>query len=218
MTGSAILQPLTQLGTVVGLVADQAFRCFAGGDEPFRDRQSCASPPVRRIARRRPRASASAWTFVLRPPLERPIACFCSPFSARCRAVRFDVRGVDHLRGCRSSVSGKFPEQIFPDPTPRPAHEAVINRRRRSRRTIDRRAIAPATAAFQHLHDAADDAAVVHPLNPADIRGQEWLNPLPLPIAQPKQIPAHNFKPFPSKNHHLRTKASMTSNPNESGP
>jgi hypothetical protein len=31
-------------------------------------------PPTKR----RPRASASAWTFVLRPPLERPIACFCS--------------------------------------------------------------------------------------------------------------------------------------------
>jgi hypothetical protein len=37
--------------------------------------QSCASPPVRKMARRRPRASARAWTFVLRPPLERPIAC-----------------------------------------------------------------------------------------------------------------------------------------------
>jgi hypothetical protein len=107
--------------------------------------------------------------------------------------VRFDVRGVDHLGVCRSPVSGKFPEQIFPDPTPRPAHEAVIDRRRRP---IDRRAIAPATTAFQHLHDAADDAAVIHPLNPADIRRQEWFDPLPLLVAQPKQIPAHDFKSF----------------------
>jgi hypothetical protein len=60
------------------------------------------------------------------------------PFSTRCRAVRFDVRGVDHLGVCRSPVSGKFPEQIFPVPAPRPAHEAVIDRRRRP---IDRRAI-----------------------------------------------------------------------------
>ena len=36
--GSAILQPQTQLGAVVGLVGDQAFRCFAYGDEPLRDR------------------------------------------------------------------------------------------------------------------------------------------------------------------------------------
>jgi len=39
----------------------------------------------------------------------------------------------------------------------------------------------------KHLPDAADDAAAVHPLNPADIRGQEWLDPLPLLVAQPKQ-------------------------------
>jgi hypothetical protein len=59
------------------------------------------------------------------------------PFSTRCRAVRFDVRGVDHLGVCRSPVSGKFPEQIFPDPAPRPAHEAVIDRRRRPIDRID---------------------------------------------------------------------------------
>ena len=41
--------------------------------------QSCASPPLRRMERRRPLASAIAWFFVLRPPRERPIACFCSP-------------------------------------------------------------------------------------------------------------------------------------------
>jgi hypothetical protein len=36
--GSAILQRQTQLGAVEGLVADQAFRCFAYGDESLRDR------------------------------------------------------------------------------------------------------------------------------------------------------------------------------------
>jgi len=34
------------------------------------------------------------------------------------------------------------------------------------RRTILGRAIAPATAAFQHVHDAADDPAIIHPLDP----------------------------------------------------
>jgi hypothetical protein len=33
--GSAIFQPLTQFGAVMGLVADEALRCFACGDEPF---------------------------------------------------------------------------------------------------------------------------------------------------------------------------------------
>jgi hypothetical protein len=96
-------------------------------------------------------------------------------------------------------MEAKFVQPIL-DPAPRPAHEAVIDRRRR---TIGHRAIAPATAAFQHLHDAADDAAVVHPLDLADIRRQERLDPLPLFVAKPKQIPAQNFKSFPPKNHYL---------------
>jgi hypothetical protein len=39
------------------------------------------------------------------------------PFSARCRAVRFDMCRVDHLRICGSPISGKLPEQVFPDAT-----------------------------------------------------------------------------------------------------
>ena len=68
---------------------------------------------------------------------------------------------------------------------------------------------------FQHLHDAADGAAVVHPLDAADIRRQERLDPLPLLVAQPKQIPAHNFKSFPPKNHYLivSEKGLMSSDP-----
>jgi len=77
--------------------------------------------------------------------------------------VCFDVRGVDHLRVCGSPVSGKLPEQIFPNAATRPTHETVIDRRRWA---ILGRAIAPATAAFQHMNDAADDMAVVRPLNP----------------------------------------------------
>jgi len=48
--------------------------------------QSCASPPVNRMAIRRPLTSASAWIFVLRPPRERPTACFCSPLFRRPRS------------------------------------------------------------------------------------------------------------------------------------
>ncbi|MGH6839910.1 MAG: hypothetical protein ACREDT_14145, partial [Methylocella sp.] len=46
------------------------------------------------------------------------------------------------------------------------------------------------------------------------------LNPLPLPVAQPKQIPAHNFKSFPPKNHYLivSAKGLMSSNPRTLGP
>jgi len=110
---------------LLGLVADQAFRCFADGDEPLRDRAVVRFAAGQEDGEKTARASASAWTFVLRPPLERPIACFCSsraPPSAR--------------SGYRSSSADHRPP---------------------GNRTSDSRA-------FQHLHDAADDAAVVHPL------------------------------------------------------
>jgi hypothetical protein len=66
-------------------------------------------------------------------------------------------------------------------------------------RTILGRAIAPATAALENMHDAADDAAIVNPLHTANIGWQIRLNPSPLLIIQPKQIPAHNLDPS-SKN------------------
>jgi len=49
------------------------------------------------------------------------------------------------------------------------------------------------------MHDAADDAAILHPLDPPDIRRQARFDPLPLLIAQPKQVSAHDPDP-PSKN------------------
>ena len=67
------------------------------------------------------------------------------------------------------------------------------------RKTILGRAIAPVTAALQHVHDTADDAAIIHPLDPPDIRRQARFDPLPSLIAQPKQVSAHNPDP-PSKN------------------
>jgi hypothetical protein len=45
---------------------------------------------------------------------------------------------------------------------------------------------APAAAAFQHMHDAADNPAIVRPLDASDIRRQTRVDPLPLFIAQPK--------------------------------
>jgi len=134
------------------------------------------------------------------------------PFSARCRAMRFHVRGVDHLCVCGSSVSSKLPEQVFPDATPRPAHKAIIDRCRRS---ILGRAIAPATAAFQNMHDTADDAAVVRPLDAPYIRRQMRFDPSPLLVAQPKQVPAHNPDPLPKTNQDriVRAKKLMSSDP-----
>jgi hypothetical protein len=47
------------------------------------------------------------------------------------------------------------------------------------------------------MYDAADDPAIVRPLNTSHIRWQVRFDPLPLLIAEPKQIPAHG--PIPKK-------------------
>src|ERR1700674_4720959 len=110
--------------------------------------------------------------------------------------MRFDMRGVDHLRVCGSPVPSKLPEQVFPDATPCPAHEAVIDR---GRRTISFRAIAPAAATLKHVHDPADHAPVICSLNAAYIRRQMRFNSCPLFVAQPEQISAHqSFPPHES--------------------
>ena len=92
-----------------------------------------------------------------------------APFSACRRAVRFDVRGIDHLRIRRSSTPGQFPERVFPDAAPSPTHKAVIDR---GWRTVLGRAIAPATTAFQHMDNAADHTAIFRPFDAPDIVGR----------------------------------------------
>jgi hypothetical protein len=50
------------------------------------------------------------------------------------------------------------------------------------------------------MHDAADDPAIVRALDAPDIRRQARFDPLPLLIAQPKQVPAHDPNPLPKTN------------------
>ena len=116
--------------------------------------------------------------------------------------------GIDHLRVCGSSVPSELPEQAFPDAAASPAHKAVIDR---CRRAILRRAIAPATAALQYMHDAADDSAIVRPLDAPDIHRQVRLEL----IAQPKQVAAHDPNPLPKTNQDriVRAEKLMSSDP-----
>src|SRR5215472_14014190 len=89
------------------------------------------------------------------------------PFTTGGRAVGLDVRRVDHLRVHRSTIPSKLPEQHFPDTAPSPADKAVIDR---GRRAILGRAIAPATTAFQYVHNAADDATIIGSFDTAYVR------------------------------------------------
>ena len=66
------------------------------------------------------------------------------------------------------------------------------------------------------MHDAADDAAVVRPLDAPYIRRQMRFDPSPLLVAQPKQVLAHNSDPLPTTNQDriVRAKKLMSSDPN----
>jgi uncharacterized protein len=68
------------------------------------------------------------------------------------------------------------------------------------------------------VHDAADDAAIVHPLDAPDIRRQVRFDPLPLLTAQPKQVPAHDPNPLPKTNQDriVRAEKLMSSDPSTS--
>jgi len=50
------------------------------------------------------------------------------------------------------------------------------------------------------MHDTADDAAIIRPLDPAHIRRQMRFDPLPLLIAKPKQVSGHDPNPLPKTN------------------
>ena len=132
------------------------------------------------------------------------------PFSARCRAVRFDMRGIDHLRVSGSPVLSKLPEQVFPDATPRPAHEAVIDRRRR---TVSFWAIAPATATSKHVHDPADHAPVICSLDAAHIRRQMRFNSCPLSSLSQNRFLLINPSPNTNQYRIVEPKGLMSSDP-----
>jgi hypothetical protein len=51
-------------------------------------------------------------------------------------------------------------KDVDPDALGRPAHEAIVER---LARTVDGRGVDPTATGFQHMHDTADDPAIVHP-------------------------------------------------------
>jgi len=65
------------------------------------------------------------------------------------------------------------------------------------------------------MHNAADDPAIVRSLDAPDIRRQVRFDPLPLLIAQPKQVPAHDPNPLPKTNQDriVRAEKLMSSDP-----
>ena len=120
--GCMLVQFLAQLGTVIRFVAEHAFGAPHSADQAIGNwtivRFACgqqdgdqASFICECMNLRVAPCARAANSLLLLPP-----------FSAGCRAVGFHMRGVDHLRVCGSSRSGKLSEQIFPDAAPCPAN------------------------------------------------------------------------------------------------
>ena len=103
------------------------------------------------------------------------------PFSACRGALRLYGGTVDHRHVGRSGICQRL-EDAHPKPAPAPAVPSVVDR---GRRAVDRRAILPTAARAKHMHDAADDAAIVHTPCSGLVPRQQWLDRRPSRIVEP---------------------------------
>ena len=192
--GSALIQFLAQFGAVVCLVAKHPFRRLYSADQALRDRAIMRFASSQQDGEKAPfsicecvylrvaPSARAANSLLLLPPFP--------PAAERCAFTSVSRSSVCLWISVSSKLRNRFSQ------TPRrPAHKAIIDRCRRS---ILGRAIAPATAAFQNMHDAADDAAVVRPLDRPVHPSADAVRSVPLLVAQPKQVPAHNPDPLPT--------------------
>ncbi len=76
-------------------------------------------------------------------------------------------------------------------------------------------AIAPAAASLQNVNNSADYTAIVLTLDAPHVRWQVGFDPLPLHIAQPKQVVAHDPDPLFKTNQDriVRTQELMSFDP-----
>jgi hypothetical protein len=119
------------------------------------------------------------------------------------------MRGVDHPGAGRSPISGRSRNKFSPTP-------------RRARRTNWLQIVVGGPQAGQsHPRQPLFNPCPMPPMTRRSIPAQHRRHPsaskapLPLLIARPKHIPAHNFNSFPPNNHYLIVSAErfMSSDP-----
>jgi hypothetical protein len=84
-------------------------------------------------------------------------------------------------------------EDIFPDPSGRPADESIVER---LVRTVGRRGVDPAATALQHMNDPADDTAIINPWFATCVARKMRLKPCKLLVAKPESVSIHQWSPF----------------------
>ena len=94
-------------------------------------------------------------------------------------------RGVDQHLGRWAAGSGQRMEDVEPYPFGRPAHEAVV---KRLARPVEERRVRPAATGLQHMHNAADDPAIIDSRFAASVGRQMRHKPRELTIVQPEMI------------------------------
>ncbi len=107
--------------------------------------------------------------------------------------MSLDRCGVDQHLGRRTTGRRQRMKDVDPDALGRPAHEAIVER---LARTVDDRGVDPATARLQHMHDTADDPAIIHSRFATCIGGKMRLKPRELSFVQPETVPIHQWSPF----------------------
>lgn len=102
--------------------------------------------------------------------------------------MRLDGGTIDQdlLRG--AAGAGERVEHGHPDALASPARVAIVER---FARPILGRRVDPATAGLEHMHDAADHAAVIDAGLPARVGGQMRLDPAKLLVREPEKIAIH---------------------------
>lgn len=123
------------------------------------------------------------------------------PFSTRRTAMGFDRRRIDQELCWWSARLRQSSENPSPDAFLGPTHEAIVER---FTRTIDFGRIAPSSTGFEHMHDAADHAAIIHARFASCIGRKMRHKPRELSIAQPVAVTNHRRTPFgdcESQNH-----------------
>ena len=132
----------------------------------------------------RPCSFATAWILVVRPPRDRPIAWFCSPFCARGRAVRPHRCAVDHGDPRRIGAGDEGGEDLLPEVALAPAIEPVEHR---GSRAVGLGQRPQAQALVEPMGDAAQHPAIVDARLASEI-GQQRLDRRPLRVVQPRQL------------------------------
>jgi len=104
--------------------------------------------------------SVSARILVVQPPGTARSLAQSAPVCGKCSVLNLDVRAVDRRASCHDARADQRSEQFHPKPPPRPAVEAIIDRRRR---TVVRRAVAPPAADLQQPNNARNHPLVIDP-------------------------------------------------------